>query len=122
VTPLPLQMEMDALVADVNGAVGAIIVDYDGETVVASSNDFDTYDLQVVGAYGGIFLDHLRRITREHGFGAPASFVISGRQARLLHHVLRNGYFIVVILRHDACLATARRRLELAHQRIVEEF
>lgn len=115
-------MEMDALVADVKGAIGAIIVDYDGETVVSSSNDFETYDLQVVGAYGGIFLDHLRRITREHEFGSPASFVICGRQARLLHHVLRSGYFIVVILRHDACLAAARQRLELACDRIIDEF
>ena len=119
---MPLQSEMDAIVAELEGAIGAIIVDYDGETVVSSANDFETHDLQVVGAYGGIFLDHLRRIAREHGLGKLASFVINGREARLLHHALRDGYFIVVILRNDCCLSRARQRLEIAHDRIIEEF
>jgi len=119
---LPLQKEIDALVADLSGAIGAIIVDYDGEAVVSSSNDLATYDLQVVGAYGGIFLDHLRRITRENVFGAPVSFVINGAEARLLHHVLRDGYFIVVILRKDASVAVARERLKICHDRLIHEF
>lgn len=113
---------MDALVADVKGAVGAIIVDYDGEAVVSSSDDFATYDLQVVGAYGGIFLDHLKRITHESNFGTPVSFVINGAEARLLHHVLRDGYFIVVILRKEASVAMARERLRLCHDRLIDEF
>jgi len=119
---LALQKEMDALVAELDGAIGAIIVDYDGEAVVSSSNDFATYDLQVVGAYGGIFLDHLRRISRESSLGVPRSFVINGVEARLLHHVLRDGYFIVVILRKDACLSIARQRLEVCHDRLIDEF
>lgn len=119
---MPLQKEMDAIVADVPGAIGAIIVDYDGEAVVSSSNAFATYDLQVVGAYGGIFLDHLRRITRENGFGTPASFIIDGAEARLLHHVLRDGYFIVVILSKEASLAAARQRLQTCHDRLIDEF
>ncbi|PWG74952.1 hypothetical protein DF186_15230, partial [Enterococcus hirae] len=90
---------MDALLDEIEGAIGAIIVDYEGEAVVAAVQDFSTYDLQVVGAYGGIFLEHLNRISREGALGRPTSFVISGEEARLLHHVLRDGYFIVVILR-----------------------
>lgn len=113
---------MNSLVADLEGAIGAIIVDYDGEAVVSSSIDLSTYDLQVVGAYGGIFLDHLRRITRESNLGTPVSLMISGGNARLLHHVLRDGYFIVVILRKDASLALARQRLEVCYDRLIEEF
>jgi len=119
---VPLQEEMDALVADLEGAIGAIIVDYEGEAVVGSVQDLSTYDLQVVGAYGGIFLDHITRISKESKFGMPDSFVISGTDARLLHHVLRDGYFIVVILKRDANLSVARQRLQLCYDRLIHEF
>ncbi len=119
---MPLQKEMDDLLDDIDGAIGAIIVDYEGEAVVASVQDLSTYDLQVVGAYGGIFLDHITRISKESTLGRPASFVISGKDVRLLHHVLRDGYFIVVILRRDACLSAARHRLRLCYERLIEEF
>jgi predicted regulator of Ras-like GTPase activity (Roadblock/LC7/MglB family) len=119
---VPLQEEIDELVREVEGAIGAIIVDSEGEAVVSAAEDFSTYDLQVVGAYGGIFLDHIRRISRENAFGIPTTFVIDAENARLLHQVLRDGYFIVVVLRNDACLSVARRRLQICHDRLIEEF
>ena len=39
---------MDSLVAEVDGALGAIIVDYDGESVITSCGEFPMHDLKVI--------------------------------------------------------------------------
>ncbi len=113
---------MDSLVAEVEGALGAIIVDYDGESVITCCGDLLLHDLKVIGAYGGIFLDQLKRISRELEFGFPKSYVIEAEHWRLLSRVLTDSYFIILVLRRHAYLPVARSRLEISYARLLHEF
>lgn len=119
---MSLQQEMDALVSEVSGALGAIIVDFEGEAVVTACGDLPAHDLKVIGAYGGIFLDQIKRITKELELGPASSYVIEAAQSRLLNRVLNDGYFIVLILERHANLPVARARLEHSHARLLHEF
>ena len=61
------------------GAIGAVFLDSEGESVdVVSARPFDTddHELRVIGAYAGIFLSHLRRIAEATDSGTARRFKI----------------------------------------------
>jgi len=119
---LPFQHELDAIVRDVRGAVGAILVDFEGEAVVTSSNGISAYDLKVVGAYGVLFLDHLRRLSGETGAGAPSLFAIDGSGCRILCSALKDGYHLVLVGTATTHVAIATERLRACAERLIHEL
>ena len=99
---MPYQKLLDTLVRDTHGAVAAILVDYEGEAVVVAGNALPHYDLKVIGAYGGIYFDQLNRVTDELDLGIPEAFGLEVSGKRLLSRLLKDGYYLVVIVRDNA--------------------
>jgi predicted regulator of Ras-like GTPase activity (Roadblock/LC7/MglB family) len=119
---VPFQREIDALVRDVSKARGAILLDFEGEAVVMSAASIPPYDLKVFGAYSGIFLGNVRRITRETRIGSPQVISIDGEAAHLLIEPLKDGYYLLLVLDRGAIVAMAKERLRICCKRIESEF
>lgn len=109
-------------VRSVDGAIGAMFVDSQGEAVETASWQLSRYDLAVIGAYQGIYLDRLRQLCRGSGFASPARFKIGFEKAMFLTWAMTDEYFLVLILRPDANEGIAWRQLDLARQEILKEI
>ena len=119
---VPFQSELDSIVRDVRGVTGVILVDFEGEAVISASSGISTYDLKVVGAYGGIFLEQLRRITGGTGNGTPISFSLDGSGCRILCTGLKDGYHLVLVANSMSPMAIAAERLRICADRLIHEL
>lgn len=119
---MPFENIFKSLLADVEGSMGAMFLDYEGEAVNIVSPLFSRYDMQVIGAYEGIFLDQLRRICGDLTLGAPERFVITCADAVLLNWVLKDGYYVVLVLSRGAPQARAWHRLSTSRDQLMDEI
>jgi predicted regulator of Ras-like GTPase activity (Roadblock/LC7/MglB family) len=90
----------DAL-QSLGGAIGAIFLDSEGESVeVVSARPFDTddHELRVIGAYAGIFLSQLRRVTEATDGGETSRYKIEFANSRIFCGDLRDGYYLVLVV------------------------
>ena len=102
--------------------MGAMFLDYEGEAVSIVSPLFSRYDMQVIGAYEGIFLDRLRPICSNLALGAPERFAITCADAVLLNWVLKDGYYLVLVLSRGAPQARAWHRLTACRELLMKEL
>jgi hypothetical protein len=82
------------------GAIGAVFLDSEGESVeVVSARPFDTgeHELRVIGAYAGIFLSQLRRIGTSTDGGTPRRFKIDFAASRIFCCDLKDGYYLALL-------------------------
>jgi len=119
---LVFQKILHRAVQKVDGAVGAMFVDFQGESVDSSSASLTRYDLGVFGAYQGIYLDRLRDLCRGNAYGRPIRFKIGCREAIFLNYVLTDEYYLVLILTPAANEGLAWRILEECRNEILEEM
>lgn len=105
-----------------HGCIGAMFLDYEGEAVSIVSQYFPHYDLQVIGAYEGIFLDRVNRISTESGLGPTERFTIRCGNTMLLNWVLKDGYYLVFVLQTWASEALAWRRMEICREELLKEM
>lgn len=99
-----------------------MFLDYEGEAVSIVSPLFSRYDMQVIGAYGGIFLDQLKRICGDLPLGAPERFAITCTNAVLLNWVLKDGYYVMLVLSRGAPQARAWHRLTASRDLLMKEL
>lgn len=105
-----------------HGCIGAMFLDYDGEAVSIVSQYFPHYDLQVIGAYEGIFLGKLRNLSTELGLGETQRFTIRCENTLLLNWSLKEGYYLVFVLQTWASEALAWRRMEICREELLKEM
>lgn len=99
-----------------------MFMDHQGEAVQIVSNGISPYDLQVIGAYEGIFLSRVQAITDATGTGAMRQFKIECEQVSLLCAVLDDGYYIVFVTERGAHEGLAWRLIEECRARLVQEM
>ncbi len=95
---MPFQYLLTNLLVDVPGAQGAIFLDPEGESVEVVSRQATPYELKLEGAYHGIFLRHAARLAKVTGAGDLERLVIAGRQMAVMSRVLKEGYYLVLIM------------------------
>ena len=81
---MPFQYLLTNLLVDVAGAQGAIFLDSVGEAVELVSRRATPYELKLEGAYQGIFLRRLDKLTEQLGNGAVLSLTLSGRHLKVM--------------------------------------
>lgn len=113
---------LEEMVAKVDGSVAALFLDYDGEAVDLAGRNLPKYDLQVIGAYQGIFLDRVRKICAVVSHGEPLRFKIDMESSSFLNAVLKDGYCLVLVLKKGTREAQAWRHLENCRRRILIEM
>ena len=113
------------LIRGTKGAIGAIFLDWEGETVELVSErplDADDHDLKVIGAYQGIFLTRLRDLCTNIGVGAPHRFKVEFAHTRTLSCDLKDGYYLVLIMDADASEGLAWHRLSDCREKLLREM
>ena len=113
---------LQSAVQRIDGALGAMFVDFQGEAVNTSSTYLSRYDLEVIGAYQGIYLDRLRELCQGNSYGTPVRFKIGFREAVFLNVILTDEYYLVLILRPGANEGVAWRVLDECRNEILREI
>ena len=119
------QRILRSLVASTHGALGAIFLDSEGETVEVVTErplDADDHDLRVIGAYQGIFLTRLRELAAKVPVGTPQRFKIEFEKSSILSCDLTDGYYLVLVIDHDANEGLAWRQMLATRAEVLREM
>lgn len=107
---------------DIPGARGAIFLDHEGEAVERYGDGVSDYQLQVIGAYQGIFLSQLRRLCEDLRQGVLSNFRIGCRDAALFVCELADGYYIVLVTDRTANEGVAWHRIMETREVLLQEI
>ena len=119
---MPFNYLLTNLLVDVPQAVGAILVDPEGEAVEWVTRHNDPFDLKVEGAYHSIFMRQLEQLTTSVNAGPIDSFVIEGSRLVTLTQALPGGYYVVLVVDRTGSRAQALHRLRRAAEVIAKEL
>lgn len=104
---MPLKSIIAEIVAQIPGALGAVLIDWEGEAVEHVSR-MDDYELKVMGAHHGVILDNLRRASERLGKGPVEEITIHAGNMTILVTPVTRDYFLVLSLDKQALAAQAR--------------
>ena len=113
------------LVQATPGAIGALFLDWEGETVEVVGDrpfDADEHDLKIVGAYQGIFLTQLRDLCTRVDAGQPHRFKLDFAETRVFSCDLKDGYYVVLVVDNTSNEAVAWRALDDCKARLMPEL
>ncbi|MDA3903490.1 MAG: roadblock/LC7 domain-containing protein [Desulfuromusa sp.] len=118
---MPFKSLLKRLLEDIPGALGAIIVDWEGEAVdqVARINE---YDIKVLGAHSGILLGLLREALSRVDSGKLLDVVIRTGQNKTLISPLTEDYLLILQLGPEAIAARAAYRMRYCVDELRGEF
>jgi predicted regulator of Ras-like GTPase activity (Roadblock/LC7/MglB family) len=119
---MSLRTTLQRLLDQTDGSLGAIFLDHEGEAVESVTAILSPYEMQVVGAYNGIFLSRLNRICAALDHGSPEGFKIEAEQSSMLVSNLKDGYYLVLVLNKQASEGLAWHQLKLASETLREEI
>jgi hypothetical protein len=91
------QQILDRLIASLAGLLAAVLLDSEGETVVAAHRAGDEHSHRVLGAYQGIHLRDLARASERSGLGAVQRFSLDFGNMRVHTEALIDGYYVVLL-------------------------
>lgn len=118
---MPFQYVLANLLADQPDAVGVLFLDDAGETVDFACVDESPYEMQLLGAYLGIYLRQVGNIVASANLGSIRWFHIERRYRNLHVTVLPDGYYLVLVQSHPGQIATARESLRRAAVQLTRE-
>ncbi len=118
---MPFKSLLKRLLEDIPGAMGAIIIDWEGEAVdqVARINE---YDIKVLGAHNGIILTLLREALQRIDSGGLEEVVIRTGENKTLIAPLTEDYLLVLYLGPRAIAARASFKMRRCVDELRDEF
>lgn len=118
---MPFKSLLNRLLEDIPGALGAIIIDWEGEAVdqVARTNE---YDIKILGAHSGVILNLLREAVKRIGSGDLEHVVIRTGKDKIVIAPLTEDYFLVLHLGVEAIVARAIFRANQCVKELRHEF
>ncbi len=122
---MPFQRILSELLHSCHGSIGVVFLDHEGESVALRSErvfDIGEYGLKAIGAYSGMFLNDARRIASSLEGGNPDRLTITFENAKVLSCPLKDGYYIVLVVDHNANEGQAWQRLGQCREALLEEI
>ena len=119
---MPLHYILANLVANNDGAIGALFIDDTGETVDLACTDIPPHELRVAGAYLGIYLRNLGRMLVDSELGPPQVMHIHRGGIHIHVMVLPEGYCLALLQRPPALVGQARKTLSAAAEEVRREI
>jgi len=118
---MPFKSLLKRLLEDIPGALGAIIIDWEGEAVdqVARINE---YEIKIVGAHSGIILNLLREALSRIDSGKLEEVVIRTGENKTLIAPLTEDYLLVLFLGPQAIVARAAYKTRRCVDDLRHEF
>jgi predicted regulator of Ras-like GTPase activity (Roadblock/LC7/MglB family) len=105
---VPFKTLLTKLVEAVPGASGAILADWEGESVEQHSYG-DPYDMKVTAAHWGILLTRLKGLDEKYATGLVREAVISTDQQHAIVGALGAEYALVLTMNRSALPLVALR-------------
>jgi predicted regulator of Ras-like GTPase activity (Roadblock/LC7/MglB family) len=118
---VPFKTILNELVESIPGATGAILADWEGESVEQYCL-YDDYELKLIAAHKGIVL---ARIREAHAFQAgvePEDAVISTGKLHILTGVIGPDYSLVMTLDRGVIIGKALYNFRKAIMRLEKEI
>lgn len=119
---MPYEYILANLLAENQGAVGALFLDESGETVEVACVDHDPSEMKLLGAYVGIYLRQIARFLEPEDFGELEALHIESQNLHVFARPVAEGYFLVLAQRAPALTALAERSLARASSQLVREL
>ena len=114
---------LDELLVTTHGALAALFLDYEGETVeLVCDRDLSDHGLRILGAYQGIFLMQLRTLCSNADAGMPSRFKLQFADNTVLSYDVKDGYYVVLLVDATFNEGVAWRRLERCRDRLLLEM
>ncbi|MEO8217505.1 MAG: hypothetical protein ABI718_10535 [Acidobacteriota bacterium] len=118
---MPFRTVLRNLIDSVDGAMGAMFLDYEGEAVEVVSNG-NRHDFKIIGAYQGIFLYQARKICRDTRQGTPLRFALQLEEITILTRTMADGYYLVLVLGRNASESQGWHQMNAAHAVLSREI
>ena len=117
-------MILHELVATTSGALAALFLDFEGETVdMVCEHDLSDHDLRIVGAYQGIFLNRLREICTKLKIGPPLRFRVDFEgHTGILSLDVKDGYYLVLLVDSKANEGTTWHQMDSCKAKLIAEM
>lgn len=118
---MPFKSLLNRLLDDIPGALGAIIIDWEGESVdhVARIGD---YDIKVLGAHQGVILNLLREALGRVDCGKLEEVLIRTGENKTLIAPLTVDYFLVLTLGPQSIATRAAFKMRRCVEELRPEF
>lgn len=118
-------MSYEVLLKDLVGlvplAIGAILVDWEGEAVMEHCH-CDPYDIRFIAAHKGIILAHLKEMQSTAHIGDVEDVVVTSSKGHLFIGCIDQDYSLVMNIEHDSPVSVAlyhfRRTIGLLRKEI----
>ena len=118
---MPFKTLLTKLVEDVPGASGAILADWEGESVEQFSFS-DPYDMKVTAAHWGILLTLLKGLPGEYATGPVREAVITTDQQYVIVGALGDEYTLVMTMNQNALPLVALRSFRETASLLMKEI
>lgn len=105
---MPFKTLLTKLVEDVPGASGAILADWEGESVEQYSYG-DPFEIKVTAAHLGILLAQLKELKAKYPTGPVREGVISTDRQHVIVGAVGDDYALVMTMNQDALPLVALR-------------
>lgn len=118
---MPFKKLLTRLLEDIPGAVGAIIIDWEGEAVDQVTR-VDEYDIKILGAHSGIILGMIREVLTRIDSGELDEVVIRTEQNKIMMNPLTEDYLLILQLDESAITARAAYKMKLCVEELRKDF
>jgi len=100
------EMILQDLVAQVPRAIGAILVDWEGEAVMECCH-CDPYDIRFIAAHKGIILTRFKKMRSAEQVGAVEDVVVTSSEGHLIIGCIDQDYSLVMKIERSCPVALA---------------
>ena len=118
---MPFKTLLNRLLEDIPGALGAIIIDWEGEAVDQVTR-IGEYDIKVLGAHKGIILHLLRDALARIESGELEEVLIRTGQNKTLIAPLNEDYYLVLTLGPESIAGRAAFKMRRCVAQLRSEF
>ncbi len=118
---MSFEVILKELVDQVPHAVGAILVDWEGEAVMEHCH-CDPYDMRFIAAHKGIILSHLNQMQSIENIGAIEDVVVTASERHLIIGCINKDYSLVMSVGRSCPAALALHHFRRAIAELIKEI
>ena len=118
---MSFQNILQPLIKEVDGAIGIIFVDADGEAIDHYSR-IPEHDMKLLGAYKSIIIKNIQETSNRLELGSIREIVIFLDEAVLILSPVSEGYFLLLFMQPQSNLGKGIIRLKETIKRVREEL
>lgn len=118
---MSFQNLLQPIIRDVEGTIGVIFADADGEAIDHYSR-IPEYDMKLLGAYKSIIIKNIQETSDRLELGSIREIVIFLDEAVLILSPVAEGYFLLLFMQPESNLGKAIMRLKDLIKKVREEL